>query len=309
MPDLPGTLKPPRLSSAPASPALGQLYYDTGTNILYWWNGTSWVSSAGAGAPPDATTSSKGIVQLAGDLAGTAASPQIAAGAIVNADVSASAALAYSKLALTGSIVDGDVAAANKDGVAATPSMRTLGTGAQQALAGNATIVRLITDYTHPGGTTVMTFSSIPGTYKHLLILCQLRNDQAVTVSGFNCRFNNDSGTNYEYMDIQTNRDGTQSIAGASAQTAFPGGICAGGNLNAAAHSTLEIFIPNYAGAKYKSAHASSWIPWASSISGATPMIRQTAGGWLNTAAITQIDLPGSGNWSIASRFTLYGVG
>ena len=54
-------------------------------------------------------------MQLAGDLAGTAASPQIAAGVIVDADVNA----------------------ANKDGLAATPSLRTLGTGAQQAAAGN----------------------------------------------------------------------------------------------------------------------------------------------------------------------------
>lgn len=51
-----------------------------------------------AGATPDATTTSKGIVQLAGDLAGTAASPQIAAGAIVNADINASAGIDQSKI-------------------------------------------------------------------------------------------------------------------------------------------------------------------------------------------------------------------
>ena len=64
---------------------------------------------------PDATTSTKGIVQLAGDLAGTAASPQIAAGVIT----------------------DAEVAAANKDGAAGTPSLRTLGTSAGKALNGN----------------------------------------------------------------------------------------------------------------------------------------------------------------------------
>ena len=38
-----------------------------------------------------------------------------------------------------GVITDANVAAANKDGTAATPSLRTLGTGSQQAMAGNAT--------------------------------------------------------------------------------------------------------------------------------------------------------------------------
>ncbi|MBP6730416.1 MAG: hypothetical protein KA149_00060 [Chitinophagales bacterium] len=48
---------------------------------------------------PDATTSAKGIVQLAGDLSGTATSPQIAAGVIVDADVNSAAAIGRSKLA------------------------------------------------------------------------------------------------------------------------------------------------------------------------------------------------------------------
>jgi hypothetical protein len=45
MPEFPGTLKPPRLATAPSSPALGQMYYDTPSNILYWWNGTVWQPS------------------------------------------------------------------------------------------------------------------------------------------------------------------------------------------------------------------------------------------------------------------------
>src|SRR4051794_33612091 len=36
-----------------------------------------------------------------------------------------------------GTITDTDIATANKDGTAATPSLRTLGTGGQQAVAGN----------------------------------------------------------------------------------------------------------------------------------------------------------------------------
>jgi len=107
-------LRAHQLGVAPSSPVTGQLYFNTGDNTLYWYDGSQWVPAKATASVGDATTTSKGIVQLAGDLTGTAASPQIAAGVIT----------------------DGDVNAANKDGAAGTPSLRTLGSGAQQALAG-----------------------------------------------------------------------------------------------------------------------------------------------------------------------------
>jgi hypothetical protein len=62
-----------------------------------------------------------------------------------------SGALAFSGTAIgAGVIVDADVAAANKDGLAATPSLRTLGTGATQAAAGNDS---RLTDSRAPNGT------------------------------------------------------------------------------------------------------------------------------------------------------------
>jgi len=46
MPDIVGRLKTPRLSAAPSSPTVGEMYYDTTKNQLLWWNGTLWIVSS-----------------------------------------------------------------------------------------------------------------------------------------------------------------------------------------------------------------------------------------------------------------------
>ena len=73
----------------------------------------TYVDTAVAAGAPDATASTKGVVQLAGDLGGaatTAAAPVISAGAISDAKVAPGANIAKSKLASL-NIVDADVLA------------------------------------------------------------------------------------------------------------------------------------------------------------------------------------------------------
>jgi hypothetical protein len=36
------------ISAAPSNPVKGQIYYNTGDNILYFWNGTEWISTSGS---------------------------------------------------------------------------------------------------------------------------------------------------------------------------------------------------------------------------------------------------------------------
>jgi hypothetical protein len=74
---------------------------------------------------------STGFLQTAssagGDLSGTFGNLQIGAGAVGSAEVG------------NGTLTDADVATVNKDGAAASPSLRTLGTGTSQAMPGDAT--------------------------------------------------------------------------------------------------------------------------------------------------------------------------
>jgi hypothetical protein len=81
------------------TPVKGQLYFNNVGNELYYYDGTGWQTAKG------------GVTGTAGgDLSGTYPNPQIAAGAIVDADVNAAAAIAKTKLAAL-NIVNADVAA------------------------------------------------------------------------------------------------------------------------------------------------------------------------------------------------------
>lgn len=110
------------LASAPSSPVGGQVYYNTADNNLYVYDAgaTAWVDLTvqGGGAVTDATAGAKGVIQLAGDLSGTAAAPTVAAGAIDAGKVAGSLKPSVSA-------------------TAGTESLRAIGTSANTAMAGN----------------------------------------------------------------------------------------------------------------------------------------------------------------------------
>lgn len=105
------------LASRPAASLRGRWYYATDVGILYRDSGSTWRSLVQMLGTDGLTAS-----HIAADAIGTS---ELGPLAVTNAEVSASAAIAESKLSLA------------SDAAAGTASRRTLGTGATQAAAGN----------------------------------------------------------------------------------------------------------------------------------------------------------------------------
>lgn len=97
-------------------------------------------STASAGAP-DATTTTKGIVQLAGDLTGTATSPAVAAGAITGAKI-ASSTITDTNIS---AISESKITNLTTDLAAKVPTSRTITAGTGLTGGGDLTADRTLT--------------------------------------------------------------------------------------------------------------------------------------------------------------------
>jgi hypothetical protein len=141
------------LASAPANPVTGQIYYNSADNNLYVWDNIAWVDLTVQGGgisygTPSAVINA-GDVAVAGvsanvlredaQFAVSTAAASTVSGANAEGTSTALARADHNHALGAGVVTDVQVAAANKDGAAGTASLRTLGTGAAQAAAGNDT--------------------------------------------------------------------------------------------------------------------------------------------------------------------------
>lgn len=158
-------------------------------------------------------------------------------------------------------------------------------------------VMTFIGDTTWSGGSSV-TISSIPQTYRHLLIYASVRSNTSPVALGM--RFNGDiASTHY--------RSQTHEISGTTPTTYIVSATVSGygrvGSMNSALGMNI-IEIPFYREASH------SRMAFGRSMNGATPVLIHQAGvTWTETAAITSVTfVPSSGVFGATCTASLYGI-
>ena len=152
--------------------------------------------------------------------------------------------------------------------------------------------------------TATFDFTSISGSYKHLLIKLAGRMTGAVTDGVVTMTFNNDSGAHYDW-ETQGGFTTTSSVGGTTGDTSIRVGEVPGASTTAGYIGVLDIDILNYAATTLFKGMASKGGRF-----GTNRFAFQNYGQWRDTSAITRVTLtPGSGSWLAGSRATLYGLG
>jgi hypothetical protein len=156
------------------------------------------------------------------------------------------------------------------------------------------------------GGTSTITFSSIPSTYTHLQVRGIARTNRAGSnQDALKCRFNSDSGSNYTLHYLLGNGSTASSGASTSTTSFFMDGFTESDSLtNCFGGFVLDIL--DYANTnKYKTSRSLS--AREDNTAGAVWL---ESGVWMNTSAISSIVLTPNAGPLITeySSFALYGI-
>ena len=153
------------------------------------------------------------------------------------------------------------------------------------------------------GGSSSISFSSIPSTYKHLQIrlIAFEANDKLIRI-----RANSDTGANYTYHALEGNGSSASASGGASKSALdFMYNYAASG-YSANSPTVGIIDILDYQNTnKYKTVRSLGAIDY-----NGAGVIRLESGAWLSTSAISTITLDAynAGTFAQYSSFALYGV-
>jgi hypothetical protein len=147
-------------------------------------------------------------------------------------------------------------------------------------------------------GTAVssVTFSSIPATYRDLILVI---NGSVVTATSFNFRFNGDTGTNYSVVNVQGFSPPTSGTSTDNKMNPWlPNNLVA---------NQPFVLTSNFMDYSATDKHKPSLHRIGGQAGGET-WVAMTAGRWADTAAITTILISSGANFNIGATFSLYGI-
>ncbi len=181
-------------------------------------------------------------------------------------------------------------------------------TGTTLSSTGAGALV-LITEST-PSSTGVVTFSSIPATYRDLRVVVRGASTVSATNTDVRITFNNDTSSIYDQQLLSTT--GVSNNAASATPTAAAANISIGNISGATAASgnggIVEATVYDYRGTTF---HKAVWFNGATKTADATTGLfpRYGPGFWRSTTAINRVDVTlASGNFVAGSVVSLYGV-
>lgn len=154
------------------------------------------------------------------------------------------------------------------------------------------------------GGSSSVSFTSIPATYKHLQIRTLARASESAPDSVGYMRFNSDSSSNYTTHGMRGNGTNVAASGEISLSSIVPLRI-SGGTSGANIFGVAVIDILDYANTnKYKTTRSLT----GHDENGANGVVTFTSGLWLSTSAITSITFTTDVVYAQYTQFALYGI-
>lgn len=169
-----------------------------------------------------------------------------------------------------------------------------------------ATTYELIASQTLASAAASIDFTSIPGTFDDLLLVCSLRGSRTdITFDQQRIRLNGDTGSNYSTRFLYGNGSTAVSSADASNSAGLYVGYHPSSTATANTFGNSEVYIPNYAGSTNKTAN----ITAIHETNASTAYAWVSADIWASASAITSMSIyTGSGNLVAGSSAYLYGI-
>lgn len=338
MPKLLNKVNLPRYSSAPSTPSEADLYYNTSDDKIYVYNGAAWVevgSGAGgseiyyqSGAPSspadgdiwiDSDDEVASVTSVTDSTSTTSSTVAASATAVKSAYDLANGAIAKSLVDAKGDLIVasaadtvGRVAVGTNGYVLTADSAETAGVKWAAASSGAMT---LISSTTLGTAAQEFTISSIPGTYKHLIVYAYALKSSTTSENAMVIRWSSVTTSTYHWRTFSNYSVSNTILASSNNNDDYVNlaGTVASGNIilvasDGNATSAVEMTFYDYASSRRKLVAGRSNYPLNSTnLYGMADFIGSNSG----TAAVTSITLRSTSATNLIAAgavVELYGV-